>query len=79
MAKNVFDTLEERGYFSQATHRDEIYDLLSKPGVSFYIGFDPTADSHAEGRPQTDRSHGRRHGHDRRPFRPYRYASDDDR
>ena len=45
MAKNVFDTLEERGYFSQATHRDEIYDLLSKPGVSFYIGFDPTADS----------------------------------
>ena len=45
MAKNVFDTLEERGYFSQATHREEIYDLLSKPGVSFYIGFDPTADS----------------------------------
>ncbi len=45
MTKNVFDTLEERGYFSQATHKDEIYDLLSKPGVSFYIGFDPTADS----------------------------------
>ena len=45
MYKNVFDTLEERGYFSQATHRNEIYDLLSKPGVSFYIGFDPTADS----------------------------------
>ena len=45
MAKNVFDTLEERGYFSHATHMDDIYDLLSKPGVSFYIGFDPTADS----------------------------------
>ncbi len=45
MSKNVFDTLEERGYFSQATHKEEIYDLLSKPGVSFYIGFDPTADS----------------------------------
>ena len=45
MYKNAFDTLEERGYFSQATHREEIYDLLSKPGVSFYIGFDPTADS----------------------------------
>ncbi|MBO7426809.1 MAG: tyrosine--tRNA ligase [Clostridiales bacterium] len=45
MTKNVFDTLEERGYISQATHRDEIYELLSKPGVSFYIGFDPTADS----------------------------------
>ena len=45
MSKNVFDILEERGYISQATHRDEIYDLLAKPGVSFYIGFDPTADS----------------------------------
>ena len=37
MYRNVFDVLEERGYFSQATHRDEIYELLSKPGVSFYI------------------------------------------
>ncbi|MCQ2482376.1 MAG: tyrosine--tRNA ligase [Clostridia bacterium] len=45
MERNVFDILEERGYISQATHRDEIYELLSKPGVSFYIGFDPTADS----------------------------------
>ena len=45
MAENVFDILEKRGYISQATHRDEIYDLLGKPGVSFYIGFDPTADS----------------------------------
>ena len=45
MERNVFDILEERGYISQATHKDEIYELLSKPGVSFYIGFDPTADS----------------------------------
>jgi len=45
MTGNVFDTLEARGYISQATHRDEIYEKLSKPGVSFYIGFDPTADS----------------------------------
>jgi len=45
MAENVFDILEKRGYISQATHRDEIYELLEKPGVSFYIGFDPTADS----------------------------------
>ena len=45
MTKNVYDILEERGYISQATHKEEIYDLLSKPGVSFYIGFDPTADS----------------------------------
>lgn len=45
MERNVYDILEERGYISQATHKDEIYELLSKPGVSFYIGFDPTADS----------------------------------
>jgi len=45
MSSNVFDTLEARGYISQATHRDEIYEKLAKPGVTFYIGFDPTADS----------------------------------
>jgi len=45
MPSNVFDVLEARGYISQATHRDEIYEKLSKPGVTFYIGFDPTADS----------------------------------
>jgi len=45
MERNVYDILEERGYISQATHKDEIYEMLGKPGVSFYIGFDPTADS----------------------------------
>ena len=43
--QNVFDVLEARGYVAQTTHREEIYNLLSKPGVTFYIGFDPTADS----------------------------------
>lgn len=45
MSSNVYDTLEARGYISQATHKNEIYEKLSKPGVTFYIGFDPTADS----------------------------------
>jgi tyrosyl-tRNA synthetase len=45
MSENVYDILEARGYISQATHKEEIYNLLSKPGVTFYIGFDPTADS----------------------------------
>ncbi len=44
-SQNVFDILESRGYISQATHREEIYEKLSRPGVTFYIGFDPTADS----------------------------------
>ena len=43
--KNVFDTLMERGYIKQTTHEDEIRELLGKESVTFYIGFDPTADS----------------------------------
>ncbi|MCT4605514.1 MAG: tyrosine--tRNA ligase [Marinisporobacter sp.] len=42
---NVFDVLKERGFIQQATHEDEIRELLSKESVTFYIGFDPTADS----------------------------------
>lgn len=42
---SVFDTLQERGYIEQCTHEDEIKELLEKEKVSFYIGFDPTADS----------------------------------
>jgi tyrosyl-tRNA synthetase len=42
---NVFDTLTERGYIKQTTHEDEIKELLGKEKVTFYIGFDPTADS----------------------------------
>ncbi len=42
---NVFDTLKERGYIAQTTHEKEIRELLGKESVTFYIGFDPTADS----------------------------------
>ncbi|MDO4562896.1 MAG: tyrosine--tRNA ligase [Clostridia bacterium] len=42
---NVFDTLKERGLIAQTTHEDEIKELLEKEKVTFYIGFDPTADS----------------------------------
>ncbi len=43
--KNVYDTLTERGFIEQATHPEEIRDMLGKESVTFYIGFDPTADS----------------------------------
>lgn len=43
--KNVFDVLKERGYLEQCTHEEEIKELLGKESVTFYIGFDPTADS----------------------------------
>lgn len=42
---NVLDVLIERGYLEQATHEEEIRELLEKESVTFYIGFDPTADS----------------------------------
>ena len=45
MAENVFDVLKERGLIAQTTHEDEIRELLGKEKVTFYIGFDPTADS----------------------------------
>ena len=43
--ENVFDVLQERGYIAQATHEEEIRELLSSKKATFYIGFDPTADS----------------------------------
>lgn len=42
---NVYDILLERGYIKQTTHEEEIRELLGKKKVTFYIGFDPTADS----------------------------------
>ena len=45
MSQNVFDILMERGYIKQTTHEQEIRELLEKEKITFYIGFDPTADS----------------------------------
>lgn len=43
--ENVFDILQERGFIEQITHEEEVKELLGKESVTFYIGFDPTADS----------------------------------
>lgn len=45
MSNNVFDTLMERGFIEQTTHEQEIRELFEKERVTFYIGYDPTADS----------------------------------
>ncbi|MBQ8540156.1 MAG: tyrosine--tRNA ligase [Clostridia bacterium] len=45
MYTNVFDELRDRGLIAQTTHEEEIRELLEKEKVTFYIGFDPTADS----------------------------------
>lgn len=42
---SVFDVLQERGFIKQLSHEEEIKELLEKEKVTFYIGFDPTADS----------------------------------
>lgn len=42
---NVYQTLKERGFIQQVTHEEPLIELLEKEKVTFYIGFDPTADS----------------------------------
>ncbi len=45
MMKSAYDILLERGFIEQTTHEEEIIDLFKKEKITFYIGFDPTADS----------------------------------
>ncbi|MBO4990011.1 MAG: tyrosine--tRNA ligase [Clostridia bacterium] len=42
---NVMDTLRARGFIKQTVFEDDLYELLGRESVPFYIGFDPTADS----------------------------------
>ncbi|MGE5558642.1 MAG: tyrosine--tRNA ligase [Bacillota bacterium] len=42
---NILNTLRERGFIQQTTHDKPLADLLEKRKITFYIGFDPTADS----------------------------------
>ncbi|NCA92034.1 tyrosine--tRNA ligase [bacterium] len=43
--KNIMDILRERGFVKQTVYEEELYELLGRESVPFYIGFDPTADS----------------------------------
>ncbi len=43
--ENVLDVLKARGFIKQTIYEEELYEMLGKESVSFYIGFDPTADS----------------------------------
>ena len=42
---NIFDELKERNLIKQVVFEDELKEILSQKSVSFYVGFDPTADS----------------------------------
>lgn len=41
----IYDELVARGLIAQVTDEDEIKDLINEGKATFYIGFDPTADS----------------------------------
>ena len=41
----VYDDLKARGLIAQTTNEEKIRDLLNNDKITFYIGFDPTADS----------------------------------
>ena len=41
---HILDVLKERGFIAQVTFEDELYEQLKEP-TTFYVGFDPTADS----------------------------------
>ena len=41
----IFDELKARGLLAQLTDEEEIKELINNGKATFYIGFDPTADS----------------------------------
>ena len=45
MQRNVLDVLRERGFVKQTIYDEDLYKLLGSESVTFYVGFDPTADS----------------------------------
>jgi len=63
--KNVYDVFLERGFVEQVTDDEAIGRLLDEPGVTCYIGFDPTATSLHIGSlvPIMALAHMQRHGH----------------
>lgn len=45
MPQNAFDVLTERGFVKQVTFPEQLAKLLETEQVTYYVGFDPTADS----------------------------------
>ena len=81
----IYEELQARGLIAQVTDEEEIRELINNGKATFYIGFDPTADSlHVsdETSPgswkQTDRPDRRRNRLHWRSFGKIRYALHDD-
>ena len=62
---NAYDILKERGFIAQCTHEDELRELMGKEKLTFYMGYDPTADSLTAGHLLTlmGHAHMQRAGH----------------
>ena len=41
----IYEELQARGLIAQVTDEEEIRELINNGKATFYIGFDPTADS----------------------------------
>ena len=41
----IYDELVARGLIAQVTNEEEIKEMINNGKATFYIGFDPTADS----------------------------------
>ena len=81
----VWEELKARGLIAQVTDEDEIKEMVNNGKATFYIGFDPTADSLHVGHfmalclMKRLQMAGNRYRYDRRSIRKNRYASDDDK
>ena len=42
---HILDVLAERGFIKQVMHEEELRERMEKGPMTFYVGFDPTADS----------------------------------
>jgi len=45
MKTNAYDVLTERGFIAQCTHENELREKMGRESITFYMGYDPTADS----------------------------------
>ena len=45
MAQHALDVLKERGFIAQSVYEEDLYKRMEQGPVTFYVGFDPTADS----------------------------------
>jgi len=63
--QNAYDILKERGFIAQCTHEDELRELMGREKLTFYMGYDPTADSLTAGHLLTlmGHAHMQRAGH----------------